>query len=41
MGNLETTVDEYFKSEVKEHRVLYIKKKDQIVWDRENKIDIL
>lgn len=41
MGTLEMTIENYRKSEVKEHRLTYLKKRDTVVWHRENKIDLL
>jgi uncharacterized protein (UPF0248 family) len=41
MGVLETKIDEYQKSEIKEHRLIYLKKAGTIVWHREDKIDLL
>lgn len=41
MGTLETPIAEYQKSEIKEHRLLYLKRAGTIVWHREDKIDLL
>ena len=41
MGILEISIEEYRNSDVKEHRVIYFKRNGQIVWHRENRIDIV
>ena len=41
MGMLEIPVDEYLKSEIKEHRILYFKRNGQVVWHKEEKIDTI
>lgn len=39
MGLIETTMLELKTFDYNENRIKYIKKANQIVWDRENKID--
>ena len=39
LGNMEVPYADYVLSEAKSHRVRYIKKKGEIVWDRQNRID--
>ena len=41
MGILDITVNEYLKSEIKEHRILYFKRNGQVVWHKEDKIDLI
>ena len=39
MGLIETTILELKTFDYNENRIKYMKKGNQIVWDRENKID--
>lgn len=41
MGLIEASAFEMEMFDVKENRIKYFKRNDMIIWDRENKIDIL
>lgn len=41
MGILDIKVEDYMNSEVKEQKICYLKRNGQIVWHKEDKIDIV
>lgn len=40
LGIMEISIEEYMKSEVKDHRIQYFKKKNEVIWDRHSKTDL-